>query len=119
MDGDRTHYRDVGYVYNLIKLCRFHHRQLHQGHYSIALQPDDCDKQKWIFKTATGEIIEPNPRLLQGRNKEFLEAQWPDINSHTAVSRWQGGTFDYPKALKDLLWCKHQHQNELQKAVIY
>ncbi|MFT4927111.1 MAG: hypothetical protein ACI8WB_003217, partial [Phenylobacterium sp.] len=37
----------------------------------------DCDKQKWIFKTSTGEIIEPNPRLLQGRNKEFLEAQWP------------------------------------------
>jgi hypothetical protein len=100
-----THWIDGGETNpdNLIKLCRFHHRQLHQGHYSIALQPDDSDKQKWIFKTAAGEVIEPNPRLLQGRNKEFLETQWPDIDSHTAVSRWRGGTFDYPTILEDLV----------------
>ena len=107
-----THWIDGGETNpdNLIKLCRFHHRQLHQGHYSVALQLDDSDKQKWIFKTATGEVIEPNPRLMQGRNKEFLEAQWPDIDSHTAVSRWRGGTFDYPTILEDLVWCKHQRK---------
>jgi hypothetical protein len=110
-----THWIDGGETNpdNLIKLCRFHHRQLHQGHYSITLQPDDSDKQKWTFKTATGEVIEPSPSLLQGRNKEFLEAQWPDINSHTAVSRWHGGPFNYTEALKDLLWCNERRNTWL------
>jgi hypothetical protein len=105
-----THWIDGGETNpdNLIKLCRFHHRQLHQGHYSIALQPDDSDKQRWIFKTAAGEEIDPNPRLLQGRNKEFLQTQWPNIDSQTAVSRWRGGVVDYPEILKDLFWCKQQ-----------
>jgi hypothetical protein len=93
---------------NLIKLCRFHHRQVHQGYYSITLQPDS--NQKWIFKTAAGEVIEPNPTLQQCATKEFLETQWPDINSQTAVSRWRGGSLKYTKVLRNLFRCKHQQK---------
>ena len=49
---------------NLIKLCRFHHALLHQGHYYIQLREQtDDNHQKWIFKTPEGLIIEPSPTL--------------------------------------------------------
>ena len=38
----------------------------------------------------------------------FMEVQWPDINSKTGVPRWRGEPLDYPRALRDLFWCKHQ-----------
>ena len=89
---------------NLIKLCRFHHAQLHKGHYTIALQQQTEKNygQKWVFKTAAGEVMEPNPTLAistQGpRGKDFLAKQWPNIHSQTGVSRRPGEPRKYPKA---------------------
>ncbi|MCJ8268396.1 MAG: HNH endonuclease, partial [Psychrosphaera sp.] len=99
---------------NLIKLCRFHHRLLHKGHFNIHLQQqtEQNHGQKWIFKNADGEIIEPNPTLpMSGPTTGvggFMEVEWPDINSQTAVPRWRGEPLDYPRALRDLFWCKYQ-----------
>ncbi|NQZ09170.1 MAG: HNH endonuclease [Algicola sp.] len=97
---------------NLVKLCRFHHDQLHQGHYTIHLQQQTKKNhgQKWLFKTATGETIELNPVLPQPKNEDFFEVEWPNIDSQTAVSRWRGKPLDYPRVIKDLLWCKHTHK---------
>ncbi|NQZ07003.1 MAG: DUF222 domain-containing protein [Algicola sp.] len=93
---------------NLIKLCRFHHDQLHQSYYTIHLQ-QQSDKNyghKWLFIAATGEVIAPNSVLPMPKTKDFMDTQWPNINSNTGVSRWQGKPLDYPRALIDLLWCK-------------
>ena len=96
------------------QLCRFHHRLLHKAHYTIHSQEqtEQNHGQKWIFKTADGEIIEPNPSLpASGPTmgvEGFMEVQWPDINSKTGVPRWRGEPLDYPRALRDLFWCKHQ-----------
>ncbi|MFT4927538.1 MAG: hypothetical protein ACI8WB_003649 [Phenylobacterium sp.] len=98
---------------NLIKLCRFHHAQLHKGHYAITVQPQTQENngQKWEFETAAGEITQPNPLsplLAVTTSKEFLAVQWPNINSQTAVSDWRGEPLNYSQALEDLLWCKQQ-----------
>ena len=99
---------------NLIKLCRFHHDQLHKGHYTIALQQTEKNHgQKWLFTTANGEVMEPNPTLPMPINKNFLAAlwtiQWPGINSQTGVPNSQGKPLNYPKALNDLFWCKRRY----------
>lgn len=93
---------------NLIKLCRFHHDQLHQGHYTIHLQrqTEKNHGQKWVFKTAAGEVIEHNPVLPVSKTNDFFEAQWPNIDSRTAVTDWRGKPLNYPRAIKDLLRCK-------------
>ena len=101
---------------NLIKLCRFHHAQLHKGHYTIALQQQTEKNygQKWVFKTAAGEVMEPNPTLPISKQgpigKDFLAAQWPNITSRTGVSR-RPGELKYLKARRrDSFRCKHQQQ---------
>ena len=107
---------------NLIKLCRFHHDELHKGHYTIALQQqtEKNHGQKWIFKTADDEVMEPNPTLPMPVNKDFVSAlwtvQWPNINSRTGVSGLEEfglgseprcrPRLNYSKALKDLFQCK-------------
>ncbi len=102
---------------NLIKLCRFHHRLLHKGHYTVHIQEqtEHNHGQKWIFKTADGEIIESNPTLtISGPTMGaggIMEVKWPDINSKTGVPRWRGEPLDYPRALRDLFWCKHQKKS--------
>ena len=50
---------------NLLKLCNFHHTLLHSGRYTIELQEqtEENNNQKWLFKTATGEVIVRNPVL--------------------------------------------------------
>jgi hypothetical protein len=95
-DGGETH------PDNLIKLCRFDHRQLHQGHYSITPLPND--KQKWLFKTAAGEVIEPNPTREPCKPKAFFQTLWPNIDSQTGASRSTGEPLHYSKVLKDLLY---------------
>jgi hypothetical protein len=95
---------------NLIKLCRFHHAQLHKGHYTITLQQQTQDNHghKWLFKTASGEVIEANPLPVPASN-EPLAVRWPNINSQTGVSSWKGEPLNYPKALGDLFGCKRHH----------
>ncbi|NQZ12348.1 MAG: HNH endonuclease, partial [Algicola sp.] len=100
---------------NLIKLCRFHHAQLHKGHFTILLQEQTCKNygQKWIFKNAAGSVIEPSPALSAPRSKtglkDFMEEQWPHINSQTGVSDWKGKPLNYSKAIGDLIRCKRGH----------
>ncbi|MFT4923998.1 MAG: hypothetical protein ACI8WB_000076 [Phenylobacterium sp.] len=101
---------------NLIKLCRFHHAQLHKGHYAITVQQQTQENngQKWEFETAAGEIINPNPTPLPiTTNKDFLGVQWPNIDSRTGVSSWRGEPLNYSEALGDLLWCKHRNFDNL------
>jgi hypothetical protein len=99
---------------NLVKLCRFHHAQLHKNNYTIALQQQtkENDGQKWRFRDKSGEVIEPNPRLPMPKNKDFMDVEWPNINSQTAVPHCPEVPLDYPKALKDLFWGKYQKEME-------
>ncbi len=91
---------------NLVKLCCFHHDELHLGHYSIEIKTSG-EKRTLVFKTSTGQVMEPNPKFshctVESTVKGYFEQQWPDINSHTGDSRWQGETMDYGMAIDALL----------------
>jgi hypothetical protein len=93
---------------NLIKLCRFHHQALHDGLYDIEAQGDK-NNPTFIFITATGKVLEKNPKLPQtdkttvdGTTKDFIR-QWPNIDAHTGDSSWCGETMDYSMAIDGLL----------------
>jgi hypothetical protein len=99
----------------LVKLCRFHHDQLHKGHYSIELlhQTQQNHGQRWLFKTTAGDVIESSSVLPTPKTPlehPFLNEQLPNINSGTAVPHWQGEKLDYQMAIKALCGCKHQQK---------
>jgi hypothetical protein len=100
-DRNKWLFKGFDHIFNLVT-----------EHLASQQQTDENHGQKWIFKTAAGEIIEPNPTQpvpppITG-NKDYMAEQWPDINSQTGVPRWEGEPLDYPRALRDLFWCKYQ-----------
>jgi hypothetical protein len=87
---------------NLVKLCRFHHRQLHMGNFSIEKLNVD-GKQALTFKASTGQVMEQNPKLPICTVEHYFERQWPTINSQTGVTRWMGEGMDYSMAIDALV----------------
>ena len=81
---------------NLVKLCRFHHRELHKGSFSIEVEDNSDNRQELIFKTNNGQVMEPNPRLPICTFEDYFEQQWPEIHSRT------GRTMDYHLAVGSL-----------------
>ena len=89
---------------NLLLLCRFHHRFLHEGGFRVVLEPDGTSR----FYTARGLPIPQAPRapavpaesavVLSRRNwKAGLE-----IDAFTGFSTWEGGPVNYNYALDGL-----------------
>ncbi len=56
--------------------------------------------------------MEPSPQFphctIESSVKGYFEQQWPDINSHTADSLWQGEIMDYGMGVDALLACKEK-----------
>ena len=89
---------------NLVKLCRFHHRELHKGCFLIETRASGL-----IFKTATGKKIPNNPTLPESRFSDFVARQSSDIDCRTGASRWTGEPMDYGMAVDGLL--RRQQKN--------
>ena len=87
---------------NLIKLCRFHHRALHMGLFTIEATGTDSAPQ-FVFKNAVGQVMDPSPRLPIGIDTDFFHVKWPEINSRTGLSKWDGEDMDYGMAVDGLL----------------
>ena len=89
---------------NLVTLCRHHHRGLHQGLFDVVLRSDE-----FVFSKACGEQIEYsfNPQFSKnvpaGTFADYLEAQWPEVDKDTAVSRWAGERMDFDMAVEGLM----------------
>ena len=81
---------------NLVMLCRYHHRQLHQGAFSIENKQSELQ-----FKTKTGKVIKQSffPQFPEHNPECRLKKQWPAIDRQTAVSHWQGEKMDYGMAI--------------------
>ena len=95
---------------NLVKLCRYHHTQLHLGRFTIEIMKDECTSKKrqknnptLIFKSPTGKVIPNEESLPKCTVEGFFEQQWPDITSTTCVTLWQGEIMDYGMAIDGLL----------------
>ncbi|MCB1848127.1 MAG: HNH endonuclease, partial [Halieaceae bacterium] len=92
---------------NLVTLCRYHHRQLHRGCFSIR-DAGINGEQRLIFFTPEGRTIESSlfpqfPRVSAETSAGALSAGAPDVDAETGVSRWQGEACDYGMAVEALL----------------
>jgi len=93
---------------NLVTLCRYHHRLLHAGSYSIALQKHGLDAH-FVFTTPSGKRIEESvypqfPRDSAESSRTVLRSVASSVTSATCITQWQGESCDYGMAIDALLW---------------
>ncbi len=93
---------------NLVMLCRHHHRQLHQGVFSIEVSFEDT-RHNLLFRNEASRVIQralypqfPKTPSASENNCKLIEVQFPKINSETAVSKWQGEKIDYSMVIEGL-----------------
>jgi hypothetical protein len=109
VDGHHVHHWAEGgetKLGNLVSLCRFHHRQVHEG----GIRIERLDDGAWRFVHANGESwVSSAPGHTQP-----MAAQWTDlaarheqdgihIDPHTARTHWRGESMDYGLAIDALL----------------
>ena len=92
---------------NLVQLCRFHHRLVHEGGFGVQVTGD----QRFTFTRPDGRIIEPVPVMKaeddsaeSSRDIEALNrTQGLDIDHRTCASLWDGTPLDADLAVEHLL----------------
>jgi hypothetical protein len=99
---------------NLVTLCRFHHRYVHEENITIQTQPDGNRR----FQRPDGSAFD------EVRPTEIPDYAWTDlldthaeqgihIDSATAATLWRGERMDYGLAIQVLLHqAGHAHQDE-------
>jgi hypothetical protein len=91
---------------NLVILCRFHHRAVHEGGLSI----ERLESGTLRFKRPDGyvwEIVIPDEARPAGDWKHLAslnEAQGTAIGATTATTRWRGELMDYGTAIDAMLY---------------
>lgn len=92
---------------NLVTLCRYHHRLLHRGAFSVAMDTSG-DRALPVFKTPAGRRIETSIHpQFEGVSAETslvaLQRAAPDVDADTCITRWQGEDCDYGMVVDALL----------------
>jgi len=106
IDGHHIkHWADAGETSldNLVQLCRFHHRLVHEGGFGCEVDQDG----KVVFKNQFDQLIEESghkPPPLKDNVVINLQEKREDryINSQTVVSKWEGETMDRDLAVGNL-----------------
>jgi hypothetical protein len=95
---------------NLTLLCRFHHRLIHEGAFTV----ERTDDGVFVFRRPDGSRVEAAGRSrgnasgsIQGL-KALNEQRGLAIDSNTCASRWGGETLDYDIAISGLCWLRDQ-----------
>ncbi len=102
LDGHHIrHWADGGEtkLSNLVLLCRFHHRQVHEGRVQVRMLDDGALR----FTGARGQALE-DALPLSGKADALSRAHAQAglaIDARTAVTRWCGERLDYDLAI----WC--------------
>jgi hypothetical protein len=90
---------------NLVSLCRFHHRQVHEGNVVVLVLDDGAIR----FVTPNGQSFDstlPDHTQPLGDWHQLVathEQQDLHIDRHTAATRWDGEVCDYSMAAELLL----------------
>ena len=91
---------------NLVSLCRFHHRQVHEGRVAI----DVLDDGALCFRRPNGETFESvalEQSLPLSNWREIIadnQRRGLSIDPRTATTRWTGEAMDYQTAIDSLLF---------------
>jgi hypothetical protein len=113
VDGHHIHHWAKGgetKLSNLVQLCRFHHRQVHEGNVIVETLDDGALR----FARSNGESFES---VAPGHSRPLSdwkqlpadhEQQGIHIDKTTATTRWRGETMDYGLAIESLL--QHSHR---------
>jgi hypothetical protein len=106
VDGHHIHHWADGgetKLANLVSLCRFHHRQVHEG----GLVVEHLDDGAWRFLKPSGEAFVSSPHCAESCDGTELMAahlaQGLAINARTAATRWRGERMDYVYAMDVLI----------------
>jgi len=93
---------------NLVTLCRFHHRALHSGAFSIDVATNKRKFSDFRFLDKRGAVLtcveQPpsfGPDALQNLTDDVLATTI--IDASTAVTQWAGESLDYAMAMDGLL----------------
>ena len=98
---------------NLVTLCRFHHRKVHEGGVLIRTLDDGAVR----FITPDGHSFDGvAPGYVQplGDWTQLVAAERENgihVDEHTAVTRWRGEKMDYGLAIETLLHRARQPEN--------
>jgi Domain of unknown function (DUF222)/HNH endonuclease len=90
---------------NLVQLCRFHHRQVHEGRVKIRHLDDGALK----FTRPDGDSFESPRSAPLGPGQDWRDTEVTHhppgtvINENTAATRWRGERMDYDLAIDVLL----------------
>lgn len=91
---------------NLVTLCRFHHRQVHEGRVVVQILDDGAFR----FVRPDGQIFDgpvPEPTDWTG----LVAAQPHAITPQTAITRWAGEALDYDLAVAWLMQRQQRAKN--------
>jgi hypothetical protein len=101
VDGHHVHHWANGgetRLSNLVTLCRFHHRQVHEGNVMVQVLDDGAFR----FTRPDGRSFDsPAPKAVDWNG--LVAAQPIRITPQTAVTRWTGEAFDAAQAVDWLL----------------
>ena len=90
---------------NLVQLCRYHHRLVHEGGFGCEKTADG----RIVFKNKDGNVIrraEYHPTIPSNTDAvDLLRQEIPEIeiDSKTCVTRWEGEKMDYSVAVEALM----------------
>ena len=108
------HWADGGEtaLHNLVTLCSFHHRQVHEGGFGVRMNEGEIE-----FTQPDGRVIPPAGKAqedcFRGNNcvasgteqlKAFNAKRGLNIDAQTACCKWGGERMDYNIAIDGLCW---------------
>ena len=115
VDGHHIHHWAEGgetKLSNLVSLCRFHHRAVHEG----GLRIDRCDDGAWRFTNRRGESQHScapghtHPLADWSHLVAAHTEQGITIDAATAATRWRGERMNYAVAVDSLLYRSRRAQ---------
>jgi len=98
---------------NLVSLCRFHHRQVHEGNVVVRVLDDGAVRFVSPDGRSFDSTLPDHTRPLANWHQliDDHEEQGIHIDRHTAATRWDGEACDYSVAIAALLrrWRMDRH----------
>ncbi|WP_116811528.1 HNH endonuclease signature motif containing protein [Steroidobacter cummioxidans] len=90
---------------NLVSLCRFHHRQVHEGNVVVRVLDDGAIRFVMPNGNSFDSTLPDHTRPLANWQQliDEHEEQGLHIDRHTAATRWDGEACDYSMAVDALL----------------